>query len=70
MKQLSVVVIGCGNRGSRYIEAMMKLPGKFVVKAIAEPVKAKRDYLKDLCNIPEDMCFESRNSFWNFRSYN
>lgn len=59
MKQLSVVVMGCGNRGSRYIEAMMKLPGKFVVKAIAEPVKAKREYLRDLCNIPEDMCFES-----------
>ena len=38
--------MGCGNRGSRYIEAMMKLPDKFVVKAIAEPVKEKKRVFK------------------------
>lgn len=59
MKQLSVIVMGGGNRGGSYLKAMHKMPKKFKVAAIAEPVKEKREYLRDLCNVPHDMCFES-----------
>lgn len=59
MRQLSLVLMGGGNRGSRYLKAVKKLPDKFKVVAIAEPVREKREYLRNLCNVPENMCFES-----------
>ena len=59
MKQLSLVLIGGGDRGSSYLKYLQKNPGKFRVAALAEPVKEKREYLRAVYNIPADMCFES-----------
>ena len=59
MKQLSLVLIGGGDRGSSYLKYLQKNPNKFRVAALAEPVKEKREYLRDVYNIPADMCFES-----------
>lgn len=59
MKQLSLILIGGGDRGSSYLKFLQIKPECFKLVAIAEPVKEKREYLSEMYNIPEEMCFES-----------
>lgn len=59
MKQLSLILIGGGDRGSSYLKSLQIRPEQFKLVAIAEPVKEKREYLSKLYNVPEEMCFES-----------
>lgn len=59
MKQISLILIGGGDRGSSYIKYLDTNPDKFKLVGIAEPVKEKREYLRDTYNVPADMCFES-----------
>jgi len=59
MKQLSLILIGGGDRGSSYLKSLQINPEQFKLVGLAEPVKEKREYLRDLYNVPEDMCFES-----------
>lgn len=59
MKQLSLILIGGGDRGSSYLKAIEKYPDKFKLVAIAEPIKAKREFLQKLYNVPESMCADS-----------
>ena len=59
MKQLSLIIIGGGDRGSSYLKYLDDHPEQFVLVGIAEPVKEKRDYLKEKYNVSEEMCFES-----------
>lgn len=59
MRRLSLILIGGGDRGSSYLKYLNSNPEHFKVSGLAEPVKEKREYLKNLYNIPEDMCFES-----------
>ncbi|MBQ7624481.1 MAG: Gfo/Idh/MocA family oxidoreductase [Clostridia bacterium] len=57
MKQLTVALIGAGGRGTTYVSLMDK--EKFKVVAVAEPIKERRDRIKDRFGIPENMCFET-----------
>ena len=59
MKQLSLILVGGGDRGSSYLKYLDTNPDKFKLVGLAEPVKEKREYLRDLYNVPEDKCFES-----------
>jgi predicted dehydrogenase len=59
MKTLSVVLMGAGMRGETYTNIMLNSPEKFKVVAVAEPVEGRRNKIKKLHNIPEDMCFNS-----------
>ena len=59
MKKLSLILIGGGDRGSSYLKSLQIRPECFELVAIAEPVKEKREYLRDLYNVPDEMCFES-----------
>ncbi len=58
MKQLKVVLIGAGNRGTTYTDYMANTPDKFKVVAVAEPIESRRQHIKELHNIPDDMCFD------------
>ena len=58
MKKVKVVLIGAGLRGMGYAKKMMELEGKFEIVAVAEPLVSRREYIKNLCNIPDDMCFD------------
>ncbi len=58
MKQLSLILVGGGDRGSSYLKYLQTNPEKFRLAALVEPVKEKREFLKDLYNVPDDMCFE------------
>lgn len=59
MKQLSLILIGCGDRGNCYLQYVSAHPEKFKLVAVADPVKVKRDYFKEQYNVPAEMCFES-----------
>ena len=53
------ILIGGGDRGSSYLKYLDSHPEKFKLVALAEPVKAKREYLKMKYNVADDKCFES-----------
>ena len=57
MKTLDVILVGAGSRGRIYTDHMTG--DDFRVIAVAEPIKEQRDYIKNLHNIPDEMCFES-----------
>ncbi len=58
MRKLTGIVIGAGSRGKCYSEEMNKLPEKFQIVGVAEPVEAKRKYFQDTFNIPEENCYD------------
>ncbi|MBR4100179.1 MAG: Gfo/Idh/MocA family oxidoreductase [Clostridia bacterium] len=57
MEKLKVILIGAGNRGTRYTDEMQNRSDKFEVVAVAEPIESRRDHIKNKHNIPEEMCF-------------
>lgn len=54
-----IILIGAGNRGAIYTDIGARMEDAFEVVAVAEPNKARRDYIKNKHNIPDEMCFES-----------
>lgn len=56
---IKVVLIGAGNRGETYTSIMHEYPEKFQVVAVADPVESRREYVKKMHNIPQDLCFDS-----------
>lgn len=59
VKQLSLVLIGGGDRGSSYLKYLQQAPEKFRLAGIAEPVEEKREYLRKLYHVPQERCFSS-----------
>ena len=59
MKQISVALIGAGDRGTTYSRIMHDNSEKFKIVAVAEPITARRESIKNLWNIPESECYES-----------
>lgn len=59
MKKLKVILIGAGGRGTNYTDTMAKMPEKFQVVAVAEPIKERRENIRKKHNIPENMCFNT-----------
>lgn len=57
MKKVKIILIGAGDRGTTYTDIMADLPEQFQVVAVAEPVDDRREHVKELHNIPDDMCF-------------
>ena len=58
-KQLSLILIGGGDRGSSYLKYLQMHPDKFRLVGLAEPVKEKREYLREQYQVPAEHCFES-----------
>ena len=59
MKKIKVILIGAGSRGAKYTDIMSEHPDKFEVIAVAEPIESRRNHIKNLHNIPDDMCFDN-----------
>ena len=57
MKQLSVIVIGAGGRGRTYSHFMSKMPEKYKIVGVADPVDVKRKSFAREHGIPENACF-------------
>lgn len=65
MKTLKAIVIGAGSRGMKYSSCMSKSEFDFQVVAVAEPIESRRNFVKDLYNLPSDMCFTHYNDLLN-----
>lgn len=59
MKSYKIIIIGAGGRGEDYSRQLVQMPEKFEVVGVAEPIKERRDNLKELFHIPEDRCYSS-----------
>lgn len=59
MKTYSVIIIGAGNRGTNYSRKLDALRDRYKVVAVAEPYDGRRNYVKNMFDLPEDMCFTS-----------
>lgn len=57
MEPIRVIIIGSGNRGNRYAELMAKLPEQYRVVGVAEPIRARREHIRELYDLPEERCF-------------
>ncbi len=58
MNPITVVLLGAGNRGSRYAEIMAAFPENYKIVAVADPAKAHRDHVQKLHNIPDSGLYE------------
>ena len=59
MKTYSVIIIGAGNRGTNYSRKLDALREQYQVVAVAEPYEGRRNYVRDMFDLPEEMCFHS-----------
>ena len=59
MKQYSAILIGAGLRGTTYTNIMLDLKDKFKVVGVAEPIKSRRESIKNKHNVSDDMCFNT-----------
>lgn len=60
VKKTKVIVIGAGSRGTCYPKYMLaRKDARFEIVAVAEPIEDRRNNMKALGNIPDEMCFES-----------
>ena len=57
MKQLTAIIIGAGGRGAAYAEIMKKMPEKFTVVGVADPIRARQEHIKNLFDLPEEACY-------------
>ena len=53
-----VIVIGCGSRGKKYAR-VGKETGLFEVVAVAEPIADRRNHMKEVHGLSDEMCFET-----------
>lgn len=58
MKKLKTILIGAGARGIRYTDIMGTMKDKYEVVAVAEPLEGRREYIKKMHNLPDNMCFD------------
>merc|ERR1712241_1396383 len=58
-RQISVVVVGCGQRGTNYAAFALDFPSRMKVVAVAEPVEHRRKRMLDLYGLEEDRAVDS-----------
>lgn len=57
MKQYSFILIGAGGRGMTYTREMLKMPEKYKLVGVADPLPAKRERCMREYGIPADACY-------------
>ena len=58
MKRFKVILMGAGSRGRAYTDIMAHYSDRFEVVGVADPVKERREYIREKHNISPDKCFE------------
>ena len=59
MKQLTAILIGAGGRGTAYAKTMREMSEKYKIVGVADPIAEKRRVIREMFDIPEEMCFET-----------
>ena len=59
MKQVKILIVGCGARGSGYGRFVLQCPERAKVVAIAEPIAERRNAVGDAHNVPSEYRFNS-----------
>ncbi len=54
---MKAIIIGCGDRGRRYAQYSLNHPDEMEIAAIAEPVDAKVQYMKDLHKLQDNQIY-------------
>ena len=57
MKQYSVILIGAGNRGMTYTREMLKMPEKYKLVAMADPLGYKRERCQMEFGLTAEQCY-------------
>ena len=63
MKQITVVLVGAGNRANVYASYSLQEPDKLKVVGIVDPDPVRTKIMKEKFNVPEENCFESVEEF-------
>ena len=56
-RPVSVIIIGCGNRGRTYAQFAGKFPKGMKVAGVSDILEDRKDYLGDMYGVPADMRF-------------
>lgn len=64
MRQLTLALVGGGDRGNCYLKYLNGNPEKFKLVAIVEPIEKKRQYFIDKYNVPTENVFSSFEAFF------
>ena len=59
MAQISVIIIGAGNRGTSYATHMGQMPEQYKIVGVADADPARRKRMQVAHNIPQECCFAS-----------
>jgi len=59
MKQISVILIGAGNRGTKYVNYMHEMPERYKVVGVADPNSRNRERARQRYGLTKDACYES-----------
>ena len=54
-----LIIIGAGGRGKTYADMALEMSEHYEVVGVAEPVEARRNYIRDKHALPPSMCFTS-----------
>lgn len=56
-KAMKAIIIGCGDRGRRYAQYAKDYPLEMEIAAVAEPVEAKKQYMKEMHKLSDDKIY-------------
>ena len=56
-KKITAIIIGAGSRGMGYARQAKSFNELYDIVAVAEPVECRRNYVRDLYNIPEERVY-------------
>ena len=59
MKQYTFITIGCGGRGTTYTSEMLKMPEKYKLVGMADPMSEKRKKYMQEFGLTKEQCYES-----------
>ena len=56
-RQITVIIVGAGMRGQIYAKYAVDFPSRMKVVGVAEPIRYRREMIKNLYEIDEDYVF-------------
>lgn len=55
---IKVILIGAGGRGTAYVKYMKQYPDRFQIVGVADPIRERREHVKELFQLEEEQCYE------------